>query len=291
MPTEIVNQPDQADVVVYTPESPLRKPMRLFGAVFHDLWAGRELAWRLAVRDITAQYRQTALGLLWVFILPLANAAVWLFLNGSGIVTPGDTGLPYPVYVFAGTMLWSVFMDAANAPLQQTTAAKPMLAKINFPREALILSGIYQTLFNAAIKITVMIPVVIFLGVAPEWSLLVFPLGVLSLVVAGTALGLLLTPIGMLYTDVGKSIPLLLQFLMYLTPVVFAMPSTGWAAVIVQHNPITPLIVTTRDWLLGAGPDYLTYFIVVNIVMATLLLAMWIVYRAAMPLLIERMSA
>ena len=87
-------------------------------------------------RAVSTDLARLALGL----YLPLANAAVWLFLNGSGIVTPGDTGLPYPVYVFAGTMLWSVFMDAANAPLQQTTAAKPMLAKINFPCEALILS-------------------------------------------------------------------------------------------------------------------------------------------------------
>ena len=44
-------------------------------------------------------------------------------------------------------------MDALNAPLQITTAAKPMLAKINFTRESLILAGIYQTLFNAAIKV------------------------------------------------------------------------------------------------------------------------------------------
>jgi lipopolysaccharide transport system permease protein len=40
----------------------------------------------------------------------------------------GETVLPYPVYVFTGTMLWAIFMEAANAPLQQTTAAKPMLA-------------------------------------------------------------------------------------------------------------------------------------------------------------------
>ncbi len=83
----------------------------------------------------------------------LANTAVWLFLNASGIVRMGETVLPYPVYVFTGTMLWAIFMEAASAPLQQTTAAKPMLAKINFPREALIVSGNYQTLFNAGIKI------------------------------------------------------------------------------------------------------------------------------------------
>ncbi|MGA7983066.1 MAG: ABC transporter permease, partial [Chromatiaceae bacterium] len=136
-------------ITVYTPDSSLRNPSRMLRDMFRDLWNGRELAWQLAVRDIRAQYRQTALGLLWAFILPLANTAAWLFIQHAGIVKVKATSLPYPVYVFTGTMLWSIFMDAVNGPLQQTIAAKPMLAKINFQREALVVSGVYQTLFNA----------------------------------------------------------------------------------------------------------------------------------------------
>jgi lipopolysaccharide transport system permease protein len=195
------------------------------------------------------------------------------------------------VYVFTGTMLWAIFMEAANAPLQQTTAAKPMLAKINFPREALIVSGIYQTLFNAAIKIAVLLPAIIVLGVSPDWSLLLFPLALASLILAGTALGLLLTPVGLLYTDIGKSFPLVMQFLMYLSPVVFAMPTSGWAATVFQINPLTPLILTARDWLTGMTVEFISYFLAVNCALVVLLFAMWIVFRAAMPILIERMSA
>ncbi|MDZ4184574.1 MAG: hypothetical protein U1D97_06300, partial [Desulfuromonadales bacterium] len=95
-----------------------------------DLSDARELAWRLAVRDISAQYRQAFLGFLWAFILPLANTLAWIFLNNAGVVKIADTVLPYPVYVFTGTMLWAIFMDALNAPLQQAIAAKPMLAKL-----------------------------------------------------------------------------------------------------------------------------------------------------------------
>lgn len=278
-------------ITIYTPDSALRTPGKLVGEMLADLLAGRELAWRLAVRDISAQYRQTALGLLWAFILPVANTLVWIFLNMSGVVNIQDTALPYPVYVFTGTMLWAIFMDAANAPLQQTTAAKPMLAKINFPREALIVSGIYQTLFNAAIKIAVLLPAIMLLGVFPDWNLLLFPIALLSLVLAGTAFGLLLTPVGMLYTDIGKSFPLVMQFLMYLTPVVFAMPTSGWAATLFQANPLTPLILTARGSLTAMPADYMSYFLTVNLATAALLFLMWIVYRAAMPILIERMSA
>lgn len=278
-------------ITVYLPDSILRDPGQLLRGMFQDLLASRELAWRLAVRDIRAQYRQTALGLLWAFVLPLANTGIWIFLSTSGIISISDTGVPYPVYVFAGTMLWSIFMEAANAPLQQTITAKSILAKINFPREALIVSGIYQTLFNAGIKIAVLVPAIIVLGVQPGWSLACFPLGVFSLILIGTALGLLVTPVGILYGDIGKAFPLIMQFLMYLTPVVFAIPVSGLSAVILRTNPLTPLIQTTRDWLTGIPPEFIGYFIVVNLVVTILLFVMWVIYRAAMPILIERMSA
>ena len=162
--------------------------------------------------------------MLWAFILPLANTVTWVFLSGAGIIKVAETALPYPVYVFTGTMLWAIFMDAMNAPLQQTNQARSMLAKLNFPREALLVSGIYQTLFNAGIKIGLLLGALLVMGINPGWGLLLFPLGLLSLILVGTAIGLLITPIGMLYTDIGRALPLLMQFLMYLTPVLFPMP-------------------------------------------------------------------
>lgn len=281
----------ESQVKIYTPDSSVCSPLRMLRDMFSDLRDSHELAWRLAVRDIRAQYRQTILGILWAFIMPLANTLAWVFLNASGIITVTDTALPYPVYVFTGTMLWAVFMDALNAPLGQVSASRGMLAKLNFPREALVVSGIYQTLFNAAIKILLVLGAVFILGVKPGWALLLFPLGLCSLVLVGTAFGLLITPVGMLYTDVGRALPLLLQFLMYISPVVFPMPKTGLASTLFNLNPLTPLILTTRDWLTGFAPDCLGAFALVNLAAMVLLLVVWAVYRLAMPIVIERMSS
>jgi len=278
-------------ITVYTPDSSLASPLRMVRMMFRDLAASRSLGWRLAVRELSAQYRQSLFGFLWALIIPLANTVVWIFLSRSGIVRVADTGLPYPVYVFVGTMLWGIFMDALNAPLQITTVAKPMLAKINFPRESLVLAGIYQTLFSAAIKVALIFAALVLMGIRPGWILLLFPFGILSLILVGTTIGLLLTPLGILYTDVGRAMPLLAQFLMYTTPVVFPMPKSGWAAVLFQCNPLTPLILAARDWIMGLPNTCLGYFLAVNLATVALLLIVWAVYRLAMPILIERMSA
>lgn len=279
------------NITIYTPESSLRNPVHMMRKMFRDLMASRDLAWQLAMRDIKSQYRQTALGLIWAFIMPVANASAWLFIQRAGIVTMKDTSIPYPVYVFTGTIVWAIFMDAIRSPLEQTYAARPMLAKINFPREALIVSGTYQVAFNGAIKILVLFAVILFMGARPDWRIVFFPLAMLSLILAGTAFGLVITPVGMLYTDIGKGLPLLLQFLMYITPVVFPMPASGWASTLFHLNPITPLIITARNLLTGSTVAVLGSFIIVNCAMVFLLSMMWIIYRVAMPILIERMNA
>ena len=282
---------EQVKTTIYTPDSSLANPFVMVNAMLVDLWAGRELAWRLTVRDISAQYRRSFLGILWALILPLANTAVWLYLNTTGIVVLQQTDIPFPVYVFAGTMLWAIFMDAINAPMGQTSSAIGMLTKLNFPREALLLSGVYKTLFNASIKIALLLCILPCFRVNSGWGPALFPLGVLSLVLVGTAIGLFITPVGMLYSDVGRALPLVMQFLMYVTPVVFAMPESGLVAKLFALNPLTPLILTARNWLTGGSPEYMLSFLVVNASAVVLLLASWIGYRLSLPILIERMSA
>jgi lipopolysaccharide transport system permease protein len=216
---------------------------------------------------------------------------VWLFLSTSRLVKVADTGMPYPVFVFTGTLLWSILIDSLNAPLGQVNANRPLLAKINFPREALILTGIYQTLFNAAIKIGILLLVLPFLGIHPGWGGLLIPVGIFGLVLSGTALGLAITPLGVLYGDIGRGIPLITQFLMYLSPVVFPLATKGWTAQVMRLNPLTPLIINARSWFTGQPPQLLGEWVLAVAGSAVLLLLVWMVYRLAMPILIERMSA
>ncbi|MBI5791184.1 MAG: ABC transporter permease [Rhodocyclales bacterium] len=286
-----MNQQNPLPVTIYTPESAIANPGRMLRDMVHDLRMSRELSWRLAVRDISAQYRQAMLGFLWALVLPVANTAVWVFLSASGILAVGATELPYPVFVLIGTMLWAIFMEAVTAPMQGVSAARDMLAKINFPREAIVIAGIYQVLFNAAIKLAILLVVLFIFGIAPDWRIVLVPFGVASLILAGTAIGLFLTPIGLLYTDIGKGLPILMQFLMYLTPVVYPLRGEGRLSTLLLLNPLTPLIETTRAWLTGGTPQWLLYFLATNVLAIVVLLAVWIVYRLAMPIIIERMSS
>ena len=276
--------------IVYTPESPLRRPVRMLREMFHDLRASRELAWRLCVRDISAQYRQSMLGYVWAFVTPLATSLPFIFLRSQGIVAIKDTAIPYAAYALSGTMIWQVFVDALNSPLKTVVAAKPMLAKINFPREAILLSGLGQVFFNFLIRLILLVAVFAWFRIVPPSTAIFFPVGILSLIAIGLMLGVQLTPVGILYNDVPQMIPVLSVFLMLLTPVVYPPPQNGPAASLAHFNPLTPLVVATRDWITTGQSSHLPGFCIVSSTAVLLLFAGWVLYRIALPHIIARIG-
>ena len=265
--------------------------LKLLIESLRDIYKSRFLSRQLAIRDIKAQYRQSYFGILWAFIMPLTTAFIWIFLNRSGTIQLSDTGIPYPVYAFSGTLLWAILTDAINSPILSTTSAKSMLSKINFPKEALIVSGVYKLLFSSGIKLVLLFVFLIIYNVGLNWTLILFPFAILGVITFGITVGLFLTPMGMLYKDVAKIISIGLGFAMYATPVVYAVPNSGIMKTIMEYNPLTPLINTARDLVVGLSPAYLTYFLIIILVCLPLFFLALIFYRISIPIIVERMSS
>ncbi|MDJ0633591.1 MAG: ABC transporter permease [Xenococcaceae cyanobacterium MO_188.B29] len=281
----------QTSWVVYTPKSRMKQPVQLFKELWRNLLASRELAWQLLVRDINAKYRQSLLGVVWAFIPPIITAAGFTLAKGNGIVNVGTTDLPYPAYVMFSMTLWQTFVEALNGPIQAVTSAKSMLARINFPREAIILSKLGEVFFNFGIKLILIFLVFLWFKMPVTGSVIIAPVALIHLVLLGTFFGLMLAPISALYKDVSMGITLATGFWLFLTPVVYPVPSEGLFSAIVRFNPVTPLLVTTRELATtGVISDPIGFWIASGISLVGLVVA-WIIYLVAMPYIVERMSS
>lgn len=295
-PSAIAHSPMSASArpkqVSYTSASWFRQPgPPIWKKMGRDLLASRELAWRLMVKDLSAQYRQSLLGIAWAFIPPIILAVGFTFAANSNVINIGETDIPYPAYVMLSTMLWQTFVEALNGPIQAVTGAKTLMAKINFPREAIVLSKLGQVFVNFGIKLILVIGVFLWFRLSVPWTVLIAPVAVIHLVMFGTFLGLLLAPLAGLYTDVTKALPLIMSPWLLLTPVVYPVPESGRFAEIVRLNPVTPLLVTARELAtIGTVSEPLGFWIVSGVAFAGLLVA-WILYRVAMPYVIERVSS
>jgi len=249
------------------------------------------LGFRFAERNIRARYRQSLLGVLWALVPPLATAAIWIFLNQKNIVTLNHTGSNYALFVITGTMLWSVFSTAVIMPIQTIQANAPILVKINFPRESLIITAFYEIAFNALISLAIIVAeLVIFKVPITLHTLLFFP-AMVVLILLGMCFGLMVLPLALLYKDVQFALPTFLQLAMYATPVVYATTDFSGVSKILSLNPVSPVLTSARDWLLGVnihppfGP-----LILVTLASIIILLIGMVIQRIAMEILIERMG-
>lgn len=261
-------------------------------AIYTGLPKAHELGLRLFKRNLKALYRQSLLGFGWAILPPLATAGLWIFLRSGNVVSVADTGISYPVFVLTGTILWQIFSEAISAPLSQITENKAMLSKINIPREGLLLSGIYQLGFNTVVKLLMLTLIYLVFGQSISLVSLTFaPFGIFCIGLAGFSIGLTLTPLGMLYQDINRGLGVALPFLMYLTPVVYPVPTEGIIGFIMKLNPLAIFISQTRNWLTGQPVQEMFSFGVYTLAFSLLFVISLVVYRLAMPMIIERMGA
>jgi len=285
------NASSTAGDVLYTPDSELRHPRRLIRAMWNDLWASRELAGLLMRRDISAQYRQSFLGFAWAFLPSIVMAIGFTLAGNAKVINVAATQLPYPAYVVLSMILWQTFVEALNGPVQAVNNAKLMLARINFPREAIVLAKIGEVFFNFAIKLVLVLAVFFWYQIPVTRTALLAPFALLSLILLGTVFGSLLAPLGVLYQDINYGLTVCTGLWLFLTPVVYPVPQTGVFAMIVRANPVTPLLVTTRELATTGVVSDPYRFLVVSAAAILGLFLTWIAFRLAMPFAIERVSS
>jgi len=273
---------------VYLPESVLAHPRRVFRAMVSDLVASRHLARRLLGRNIRVLYRRSFLGAAWAFIPAAATAAIVTFANRAEILSVGETDLPYAAYVVFSMTLWQAFLDGLNGPVQGLAAESRLMAKFSVAPEPIVLAKIGEAFFNFAIRSLLTAVLFLWYQMPLAWTAVFAVAGVAALVALGAAIGLALAPLNTLYEDIAKGLPIATGFVFFLTPVIYPKPETGLFAFLVRLNPITPLLVTTRELTTGQPLTSLAAFLVAVAAAGLFLLAGWVVYRVAMPIVIER---
>lgn len=286
----MTNAINELPEVTYSPESPLSHPGKLVREVIGDLYRCRELIWILFQRDLKAQFRQSLLGYVWLFLPPVMTTAVWLFLNSQKVISVESPNMPYPLFVMIGSVVWQTFVKLLASPLQAFNAGKPVFMKLKVPPEAFIAAGTARAFFEFLVYALVLVPAFFVFQITPSWTIALLPLFLLALFTLGTALGLLLIPIGSLYGDIAQAIPILMGFLMYMAPVVYPPPKSGLAAAIIEWNPMTPLLMGTRDALTAGATENLLPALVILIVSSLVVFTSLIGVRVVMPHLVARMG-
>jgi lipopolysaccharide transport system permease protein len=220
---------------------------RVWLEMFSELTDSHELVWRLFLRNFKAKYRQTVLGFLWALIMPLLAVGTFVFLNRTGILNIRKIDIPYPAYALLGLTVWHIFAGGLRDCSNSIVAGGNMVAKINFPKEALVLSSIGETLVETMIRLALTAFVFALYKVAPAWTVILFPLTLIPLLLFTLGLGFMLSILNAVFRDVANMVSLSSTFLLFITPVLYPEPKTVFFKSFMVFNPLAALVTAPRD--------------------------------------------
>jgi len=219
-----------------------------------ELWRYRDLWLTLALRDVKLRYRQTALGVAWVVLLPLLASGIFTLVFGMIAKLPSD-GSPYFLFVFAGYLGWNAFQNTLQRCGISLIGNTALVTKVYFPRIILPAASVLASLLDFAVGAVMLLLVLLARGELPSLSsLALVPLFMLLVQLLGLGLGFVSAALTVRFRDVQYVLPYLIQLLLYASPVAYGVSAVPQAVRrFYLLNPIAPLLDGLRTALLGRG--------------------------------------
>jgi lipopolysaccharide transport system permease protein len=277
--------------VVYEPNQ--RAKMGWFETwqkLFYNIVQSRELIWQLFRRDFFMSYKKSFIGFSWIFITPIMGIVSWIFYNATGILQPGDVGIPYPAYVLLSSSiygLWGSFQAAATNTL---TAGNGFINQVSYPHDVLLIKESLLQIANFFISFFINIIVLLCFGVVPSWMIILFPILVLPLFFLGSAIGLIICIVQVVAQDVSRLANYALGLILFLTPVIYSPKvNNHLLQKIITYNPLTYLIGGCRDAILYGHIDHFKYYIIFSIGTFVFFLIAWRIFYITEQKVIEKL--
>ena len=213
--------------------------------VFKNLYQYRELLKTNVKKEIRGKYKNSFLGVLWSFLNPLLQIAVY------AIVFPlilRNTQENYVIFLCCGLIPWTFFSTAITRASFTMVENGNILKKVYFPREILPISVVTSEAVNFMISTIIILTFVIFGGLGITKYVLFYPIILVVQYLLVLAISLIVSSICVYIRDLQHFIGIFIQLLFYATPVVYSAETIpenfAW---VLKINPMTYIIDGYRN--------------------------------------------
>jgi homopolymeric O-antigen transport system permease protein len=208
--------------------------------------------------DLRARFARSKLGGLWMIIHPLAQVLIFAFILSEVLAAklPGvNNKYAYALYLMGGTLCWTLFSEAIMRSLTLFIDNGELMKKMAFPRICLPVIAGGAVLLNNLLLLVAIFAVFALLGHYPDSHALWLPLLMVLTLSVGMGIGIILGVLNVFMRDIGQVVPVVLQALFWLTPIVYSVNILPQQY---QHwfkfNPIYPLVVSYQNVLVFGKP-------------------------------------
>jgi lipopolysaccharide transport system permease protein len=243
--------------------------------LLRNVYRYRELCSSLVRREIAARYKQSALGPLWAVLQPAA--LMLIFVVVQGFVHIPSEGLPFPVFVYAGLLPWTLFSNTLAIMGPSIVSNAGIVKKIYFPREVFPVSAAVVSLFDFVIALVLLVALMLWYGVRPGPFIVLVPVLLLVQTAFTLGTGFLICAVGTFRRDVMLGAVFVLQLWMYASPVIYPLSAVParWRSVYLL-NPMAGIIASFRSVLVGSTPPDAS---LIGIAALEAAVVLWVGYR------------
>ncbi len=231
---------------------------------FKSLYEYRELLKTSISKDIRGKYKNSILGIIWSFLNPLLQIAVYAIV--FPLIMRSD--LPnYTVFLCCGLIPWNFFSSAISRTSFTMIENGNIIKKVFFPRQILPISVVTSEAVNFIISTVIILAFVLIYGMGITQFLIFYPLVLLVQYLLLIGISFIVSSVTVFFRDLQHFIGIALQLLFYATPIVYASNTIPenfqW---ILKFNPMTYVINGYRDiFYYQQAPDFTSLLIVLGI--------------------------
>lgn len=239
--------------------------------VFKNLYNYRELLKTNVKKEIRGKYKNSFLGVIWSFLNPLLQIAVYAIVFQMILKNPQEN---YVVFLCCGLIPWTFFSTAISRSAFTMVENGNILKKVYFPREILPISVVTSEAVNFLISTVIIFAFIIFSGIGITKYILVYPLIFIAQYLLLLAISFIVSSVCVYIRDLQHFIGIFLQLLFYATPIVYSIdilpPEAAW---ILNLNPMTYIIEGYRDIFYNQTmPDVQSILILIGIVLVAIVI-------------------
>jgi len=223
-------------------------------------------SWRLshflAWQDVKQRYRRSTLGPMWltlsfgIQILSMGFLSAFLFNLSIAKSLP---------YVCSGMLLWSLVTQSINDGASLFVSTSRYITQIKCPLTVLLMQSVWRNVLIAAHNGIIYVIVAVTLVIVPGRAILLWPLGLVLVLISLSWMALVAAVISARYRDVPVMITNILNILFWFTPLMYFPEQLGSKRFIADYNPFTHMIALVREPLLGGAPRLNDWLVVLAV--------------------------
>ena len=253
---------------------------------FKEVFNYKDLIFLLIRRDFVTSYKQTILGPFWIILQALLGSSVFTVVFGK-IANISTDGHPAFLFYLCGMLSWQYFSSVYGVGCNALQSNLPIFSKVYFPRLIPPVSQAFFLLFNLIIQISLLFLAIYMFKLkysditsGPQISAFLLPFLILQSALLGLGMGFIVSSASVKYRDLSRVAGMATQFLMYASPVIYPISEIPEKyKLYLAWNPLTFIVESYRELLLGHSTGCSTEFaipsIVVSLIIFTLGLALY----------------